>query len=86
MGELTSSEKAVIEIFKSAGFSGKIFPSEDACIKYLMETRAKLGINCPGYKHRIDEEPCLWHRGSGDPVCRGCDPMKFKVKESKYAS
>lgn len=78
MAELTPAEKAVIDIFKSAGFSGKVFPSEDACLKHLLETPQARGINCPGYGRRIAGEACLWHRGSGDPVCQGCDPKTFK--------
>lgn len=85
MPELTPSEKAVIDVFKSAGFSGKVFPSEEACTRYLMEAPPAQGIDCPGYGRRINEEPCSWHRESGDPVCLGCDPLRFKIKETKHA-
>jgi len=73
--DLSETEKQVIQIFKSAGFSGRVFRTEEACERHLEATR-KPGIYCPGYRRTITEEACSWHREERDPQCHGCGRQK----------
>lgn len=68
---LTEREQEVLNLFKSAGFSGRVFRSREACERHLEATR-KPGISCPGYGRGITEEVCGWHREEKDPVCVEC--------------
>ena len=72
---LTESEKQILNVFRSAGFNGHAFRSEEALWKHL-EATVKQGIECPGHGRGISEAVCSWHRGGRDPVCRDCLRME----------
>jgi hypothetical protein len=73
--ELSEREREIVDLFKSAGFSGRVFRSMEALERHL-ESTSKPGISCPGYGRRISEEVCSWHKEEKDPVCVDCLRME----------
>jgi len=61
----------VIELFKEAGFEGRLFASMGDALKcdYIRDRRCLL---CPGRERRVHFEVCRWHRDGGDPLCSKC--------------
>ena len=74
---LTEDEQDLIEVFKSAGFSGRIFrSSSDAEKGALSDQRAIVCRHYYGERTRGHPEACRWHVEANDQKCKGCSRFK----------
>ena len=65
----------VITVFKTAGWSGTIYPNLKAAMANINNDNF-LWCGYKGQFRRVSPEVCKWHREQKDPECDGCDILK----------
>lgn len=74
---LTKEEQDIVQIFKDAGFSGRIFRRSGDALKWaLSDQRAVVCRHYYGERRRVHPEACRWHIEERDARCKGCDRFK----------
>ena len=70
--------KEIVEMFKSAGFQGRIFTSmEDARKARENEPPYRVCMcNYKGIKRHVHPAVCEWHKQEKDPECTRCTNSK----------
>ena len=76
--KLSEDEKEIIEIFKDAGFSGRVFRSSSDGEKWaLSDQRAVLCRHYYQERRKTHPEACKWHVEENDPKCKGCSRSRL---------
>ena len=71
--KLTKEEQDIVQIFKDAGFSGRVFRSSRDAEKWaLSDQRAIACRHYYGERRKVHPEACKWHVEANDPKCKGC--------------